>query len=82
MSRNRLMITGLLVAGSVRGPSAAKVMFALGVLFGLAVIALAIVSPANPSSRLPFQRNFTGRVRSITSPGWTPRRASFTGTPP
>ncbi len=37
------LVTGLLVAGSVRGPNAAKVMFALGVLFGLAVIALAIV---------------------------------------
>lgn len=37
------LITGLLVAGSVRGASAAKVMFALGVLFGVSVIGLALV---------------------------------------
>jgi len=37
------LITGLLVAGSVRGAGAARVMFALGLLFGISVIALAIV---------------------------------------
>jgi MFS family permease len=37
------LITGLLVAGSVRGAGAARLMFALGVLFGVALIALALV---------------------------------------
>jgi len=37
------LITGLLVAGSVRGAGAARLMFALGVLFGVGLIALAIV---------------------------------------
>lgn len=37
------LVTGLLVAGSVRGAGAARIMFGLGIVFGVALIGLSIV---------------------------------------